>query len=129
MRTAVFFVSVWLCATVCSAASPFDGKWMGTFLRPAPAGNQNVTIDVQTDAGGKVTGTMTLQGVTGDVPIEWGFAKDDLMTYRIKVPGPNGAIVLFVYMGKVTGDAIEFGRRPDDLTVGALVKGTATRVK
>ena len=128
MRTAVVFVSVWLCAAVCSAASPFDGKWTGTFLRPAPAGDQNVTIELNTDAGGKVTGSMTLQGVTGDVPIEWGFVKDDVITYRVRVPGQNGS-VLFVYVGKVGGDAIEFGRRPDDLTVGLLVKGTARRVK
>ncbi len=128
MRTAALFVSVWLCATVCSAASPFDGKWSGTFLRPAPAGNQDVTIEVSTDAGGKVTGSMTLQGVTGSVPIEWGFVKDDLITYRVRVPGANG-MVLFVYMGKLNGDQIEFGRRPDDLTVGMLVKGTAKQVK
>ena len=128
MRTAVFGVCVWLCAAVCSAASPFDGTWKGTFLRPAPAGNQDVTITITTDPGGKVTGAMTLQGVTGDVPIEWGFVKDDLITYRVRVPGPNG-VVLFGYMGKLTGDEIDFGRRPDDLAVGLLVKGTATRVK
>jgi hypothetical protein len=127
MRTAIFGVCVWLCAAVCSAASPFDGKWTGTFLRPAPAGNQDVTITLITDAGGKVTGSMTLQGVTGDVPIEWGYVKDDLITYRIKAPGPNNAVVVFVYLGKLTGDQIDFGRRPDDLTIGLLVKGTAKR--
>ena len=128
MKSAVMCVAVWLCATVCSAASPFDGKWTGTFLRPAPAGDQNVTIEISTDAGGKVTGSMTLQGVTGDVPIDWGFVKDDIITYRVRVPGQNGT-VLFVYVGKIAGDAIDFGRRPDDLTVGLLVKGTAKRVK
>jgi len=129
VKTAVVFLSVFLCAAACSAASPFDGKWTGTFLRPAPAGDQNVTIELNTDAGGKVTGSMTLQGVTGDVPIEWGFVKDDLLTYRVKVPGPNGASILFVYVGRIAGDEIGFGRRPDDLTVGLLVKGTAKRVK
>ena len=128
MRTAAIGVCVWLLATACSAASPFDGKWTGVFLRPAPAGNQEVTITVTTDAGGKVTGSMTLQGVTGEVPIEWGFVKDDLITYRVRVPGANGA-VLFDYVGKLTGDDIDFGRRPDDLSVGLLVKGTAKRVK
>ena len=128
MRTAAIGVCVWLLAAVCSAASPFDGKWTGVFLRPAPAGNQEVTITVTTDAGGKVTGSMTLQGVTGEVPIEWGFVKDDLITYRVRVPGANG-VVLFDYLGKLTGDDIDFGRRPDDLSVGLLVKGTAKRVK
>jgi hypothetical protein len=126
MRTATFGICVWLCAAVCSAASPFDGKWMGTFIRPAPAGNQDVTITLSTDQGGKVAGSMMLQGVTGDVPIEWGYVKDDVITYRVKVPGQNG-VVMFVYLGKMNGDQIEFGRRPDDLTVGVLVKGTAKR--
>ncbi len=126
MRTATFGICVWLCAAVCSAASPFDGKWTGTFVRPAPAGNQDVTITLSTDQGGKVAGSMMLQGVTGDVPIEWGYVKDDVITYRVKVPGQNG-VVLFVYLGKMNGNQIEFGRRPDDLTVGVLVKGTAKR--
>ena len=117
MRTAIFVFCVWACATLCSAASPFDGKWAGTFIRPAPAGNQDVTITLNTDQGGN-----------GKVPIEWGYVKDDLITYRIKVPGQNGA-VLFVYLGKLSGDQVEFGRRPDDLTVGLLVKGTANRAK
>jgi hypothetical protein len=117
-----------LYGAVCSAASPFDGKWSGAFLRPAPAGNQDVTITLATDQGGKVTGTMMLQGVSGEVPIEWGFVKDDLITYRVRVPGQNG-VILFVYMGKIRGDEIDFGRRPDDLSFGLLVKGTAKRVK
>ena len=129
MRTALIAVGVWAFAVTCSAASPFDGKWTATFLRPAPAGNQDVTINVSTDQGGKVTGSMTLQGVTGEVPIEWGYVKDDVITFRVKVPGQNGATTLFVYLGKLTGDQIEFGRRPDDLSVGVLVKGTGTRAK
>ena len=126
MRTFVLGLCVLFCASVCSAASAFDGKWTGTFLRPAPAGNQDVTITLKTDDGGKVTGAMTLQGVTGEVPITWGYVKDDLITFRISVPGQNGA-VLFVYLGKANGNQIEFGRRPDDLTVGLLVKGTVTK--
>jgi hypothetical protein len=128
MKTAVFGLCLWLCAVVCSAASPFDGTWTGTFIRSAAAGNQDVTIRLNTDQGGKVTGSMTLQGVNGEVPIEWGYVKDDLITYRVRVPGQNG-VILFVYLGKLTGDQIEFGRRPDDLTVGLLVKGTAKRSK
>jgi hypothetical protein len=128
MKTASLGLCLWLCAATCSAASPFDGKWTGTFIRSAAAGNQDVTISLVTDQGGKVTGSMTLQGVNAEVPIEWGYVKDDLITYRVSVPGPNG-VVLFVYLGKLTGDQIEFGRRPDDLTVGLLVKGTAKRSK
>lgn len=128
MRAAFFAVCVCLSAVVCSAASPFDGKWAGTFIRPAPAGNQDVTISLNTDQGGKVTGSMTLQGVNSEVPIEWGYVKDDLITYRVKVPGQNG-VVLFVYMGKMNGDQIDLGRRPDDLTVGRLVKGAVKRAK
>ena len=127
MRAVAFAACLWLSASVCSAASPFDGKWTGPFLRPAPAGNQDVSITLTTDAGGKVAGSMTLQGVTGEVPIEWGFVKDDLITYRIRVLGQNG-VVLFVYVGKIRGDEIDFGRRPDDLAVGLLVKGTMKRV-
>ena len=128
MRTAIVVFGVWLCAVTCSASSAFDGKWTGTFMRPAPAGNQDVTISLSTDPGGKVTGSMTLQGVTGEIPIEWGYVKDDLITFRVRIPGQNGS-TLFVYMGKVTGDEIEFGRRPDDLSVGLLVKGSAKRSK
>jgi hypothetical protein len=128
MKTAVFGLCVGLCAVVCSAASPFDGEWRGTFIRSAAVGNQDVTIRLNTDQGGKVTGSMTLQGVNGEVPIEWGYVKDDLITYKVRVPGQNG-VVLFVYLGKLTGDQIEFGRRPDDLTVGLLVKGTMKRSK
>jgi hypothetical protein len=87
MRSIMFGVCAWLCAAACSAATPFDGKWTATVVRPAPAGSQDVTITLSTDQGGKVTGTMMLQGVTGEVPIEWGYVKDDLITYRIKVPG------------------------------------------
>ena len=100
----------------------------GDVHQAAPAGNQDVAITVNTDQGGKVTGSMTLQGVNGEVPIEWGYVKDDLITYRVKVPGQNG-VVLFVYLGKLSGDQIEFGRRPDDLTVGLLVKGTVKRAQ
>ena len=77
MRTVVLGACVWLCAAVCSAASPFDGKWAGPFLRPT-AGNQDVTITLTTDQGGKVTGTMTLQGVSGESKLSWGFVKVSL---------------------------------------------------
>ena len=51
------------------------------------------------------------------VKIEEGSLKnqDHLLTQHIEL------------RGKMNGDQIEFGRRPDDLTVGVLVKGTAKR--
>ena len=128
MKTAAFGICMWLCATVCSAASPFDGKWTGPFMRPAPAGNQDVTLTLTIDQGGRATGSATLQGVTGDIPIEWGYVKDDLIVVKIKAPFQQGTAV-FVYMGKLTGAQIEFGRRPEDLSVGLLVKGTLKRAK
>jgi hypothetical protein len=127
MRAVMFGLGFWLMAAMCSAESAFDGKWTGTFFRPT-GGNQDVTITIRTDQGGRVTGSMTLQGVDGEVPIQWGYVKDDLITYRVKVPGQAGTL-LFVYLGKVSGDQIDFGRRPEDLTVGLLVKGKATRMK
>ena len=128
MRTVALGVCVWLCAAVCSAASPFDGTWAGTFIRSAPAGNQDVTMTISTDQGGKVSGSMTLQGVTGEVPIEWGFVKDDLITYRVRVLGQCGGLLL-VHLPILR--AVQIGRAcgPDDLGVGLLVKGTAKRVK
>ena len=45
MKTATFGVCMWLCATVCSAASPFDGKWTGTFMRPAPLANADTPFE------------------------------------------------------------------------------------
>jgi hypothetical protein len=32
-------------------------------------------------------------------------------------------------MGRLSGEEIDFGRRPDDLSVGLLVKGTVKRSK
>jgi hypothetical protein len=34
-----------------------------------------------------------------------------------------------VYVGRITGDQIAFGRRPEDLKVGQLVEFTAKRAK
>ena len=128
MKATILAICVWLSAAICSAASPFDGTWKGPFMRPAPNGPQEVSITVTTDAGGKLTGTATLQGVEGSVPVEWGYVKDDLITFRIKAPFQQGT-AMFVYLGKMTGDQIEFGRRPEDLSLGLLVKGTMKKQK
>ena len=126
MKCVILGLALSLGATSCFAASPFDGKWTGVFNRPAPAGDQAVTISVATDEMGRVTGSMTLAGVPAEVPIDWGYVKDDLIVYKINAPGPAG-VTIFVYVGKLNNGAIEFGRRPEDLKVGLLVRGSAHR--
>ncbi|MEQ1607480.1 MAG: hypothetical protein ABL956_00670 [Hyphomonadaceae bacterium] len=127
MKAVMIGLALLLGAPACFAASPFDGKWTGVFNRPQPAGDQAVTISVTTDDMGRVSGVMTLAGVTGEVPIDWGYVKDDLIVYKITTVGPGGAMLTFVYMGKLANDAIEFGRRPEDLKVGLLVRGSVHR--
>lgn len=126
MKAVILGFALSLGATACLAASPFDGKWTGVFNRPPPTGDQAVTIQVNTDDMGRVTGAMTLAGVTGEVPIDWGYVKDDLIVYKITAAGPGGATP-FVYIGKLNNGAIEFGRRPEDLKIGLLVRGSAHR--
>lgn len=127
MKAMIIGLTLLLSAPACFAESPFDGKWTGVFNRPAPAGDQAVTISVATDDMGRVSGVMTLAGVASEVPIEWGYVKDDLIVYKITTNGPGGAQVPFVYLGKLNNGVIEFGRRPEDLKIGLLVKGSAHR--
>lgn len=127
MKAVLVGLTLLLGAPACFAASPFDGKWTGVFNRPQPAGDQHVTISLATDDMGRVTGVMTLAGVASEVLIEWGYVKDDLIVYKITTAGPGGVMLPFVYIGKMTDGAIEFGRRPEDLKVGLLVRGSAHR--
>jgi hypothetical protein len=113
-------------ASCIRADSTFDGKWTATVVRPAPAGNQTLVINLDTKEG-KVSGTVNIQDV-GDVPVDWGMAKGDLITFKIKMPF-NNMPTTFVYLGKIDGDTISFGRRPEDLTLGRLVEFTAQRSK
>lgn len=128
MKSVILGLALSLGAGSCFAASPFDGKWTGVFMRPAPAGDQAVTVTLATADDGKVTGAMTLAGVPAEVPIEWGYVKDDLIVYKVVAPGPAG-VAPFVYVGKLANGKIDFGRRPEDLKVGYLVKGVAERAK
>jgi hypothetical protein len=121
IRTFVLGVCVWLCAVVCSAASPFDGKWSAT------AGNEKLTITLTTGEGNKVTGMIALEG-GANTPIEWGFFKSDLIVFKV-MREFQGTPRPFVYIGKIEGDQIAFGRRPEDLSLGALREIAATRVK
>ena len=108
------------------ADTPFDGKWTANVVRPAPAGNQSLTITLNT-AEGKVTGSMLIQDA-GEAPIEWGMVKGDLITFKVKMPF-NNTMAVFVYLGRIEGDHISFGRRPEDLTMGRLVEFTANKAK
>jgi hypothetical protein len=104
----------------------FDGKWTAEVKRPAPNPTQNLTITLKTDAG-KVSGAIAGADPT-DSPIEWGFVKGDLITFKVKMNFQNAAQT-FVYVGRINGDKIEFGRRPENLTIGQLVEFTAQKAK
>ena len=126
MRMVICGVCLWLSVAVCSAAGPFDGKWTAHVMRPAPAGPQDLTITLTTNAG-KVTGSIAIQG-GGQSPIDWGMVKGDLIVFKLKMPFQDRTET-FVYLGKLEGDQIAFGRRPEDLTIRQLVESTATRGK
>jgi hypothetical protein len=108
------------------ADSSFDGKWNANVIRPAPAGPQTLGITLSTTEG-KVTGSMMIQDA-GESPIDWGIVKGDLITFKVKMPF-NNMPTTFVYIGRIDGDQISFGRRPEDLTQGRLVEFVAKRVK
>jgi hypothetical protein len=113
-------------ASLALADGPFDGKWTAEVVRPAPAGIQNLAITLNTKEG-KVTGSILIQG-GGESAIDWGIIKGDLITFKVKMPF-NDTTAIFVYLGKLDGDQIAFGRRPEDLTLGRLVEFTAKRAK
>jgi hypothetical protein len=127
MRSTLVLTAVMGLASTALADSGFDGKWAAEVVRPAPAGNQTLAITLRT-AEGRVSGSMIISGVPQESPIEWGIVKGDLITFRVKMPF-NNTPTPFVYLGKVDGDQIVFGRRPEDLTLGRLVEFTAKRAK
>jgi hypothetical protein len=57
-----------------------------------------------------------------------GIIKGDLITFKVKMPF-NKATATFVYIGRLDGDQIAFGRRPEDLTLGTLREFTAKKAK
>jgi hypothetical protein len=113
-------------AACAFADGPFEGKWTADVIRPAPAAAQKLGITLNITEG-KVTGNMMIQDAP-DSPIEWGIVKGDLITFKVKMPF-NNTTAIFVYIGKIDGDQISFGRRPEDLTQGRLVEFVAKRVK
>jgi hypothetical protein len=106
------------------ADSVFDGMWTAEVTRPAPLPKQNLTITLNTDKG-KVTGTIQIQG-GGESTIDWGITKGDLITFKVKLPF-NNVMTTFVHLGRIEGDKLLLGRRPEDLTQGVLVEFTAQR--
>jgi hypothetical protein len=119
MRVLVLGVCLWMSATVCSAQTPFDGQFKGQ------AGNESLTFTFSTDEG-KVTGMVSLDGGV-DTPVEWGFVKGDLIVFKV-MREFQGTPQPFVYMGKLEGNKIAFGRRPEDLRLGRLREFSATLV-
>ena len=126
MRALICGVCLGLLGAVCSAAGPFDGKWNAHVMRPAPAGPQDLIITLNS-GDGKVTGSLAIQG-GGESAIDWGMVKGDLIAFKVKMPFQDSTQT-FVYLGKVEGDRILFGRRPEDLTLVRLVEFTATKAK
>ena len=113
-------------ASIEAAQSAFDGKWTGEVVRPAPNPNQNLTITLKSD-NGKISGSI-IGADPGETPIDWGFIKGDLITFKTKMMVASTPQTM-VYVGRITGDQIAFGRRPENLTVGQLVEFTAKRAK
>ena len=121
MKTVVVGIGLWLCAAVCGAAGPFDGKWTAQV-----SDTEKLTFTFTTDAG-KVTGSVATEGAE-EAPIEWGMIKGDLITFKVKRVF-QGSPQPFVYLGRIEGDKIALGRRPENLTLGQLRELEATRVK
>ena len=136
LRTIVPSVVLLMAAASASAQAPaaapapppvpvsklFDGKWTGL------AGNENLTFTFEATKEGTVKGNVLGHAGVADAPIAWGYVKGDLIVFKANREF-QGQPRPFVYIGKVTGDEIAFGRRPDDLTLGQLREITAKRVK
>src|SRR5262245_42876847 len=126
MRMTICGVCLLVFVATGHRAGPFDGKWGAHVVRPAPAGPQDLTITLNTSEG-KATGSLAIQGGPEN-PIEWGMVKGDLLAFKVKMPFQNGTQT-FMYLGKLEGDRISFGRGHEDLTLGVLVEFSATRAK
>ena len=126
MRTCMLALCVVAAAGSAAAQAPFDGNWVAEVIRPAPAGNQQLTIELKTGED-KVSGSLTVQGAAAS-PITWGMIKGNLITFRVEHLGANTPLT-FNYLGELQGDRIMFGRRPEDLSVGRLVELVVMRAK
>jgi hypothetical protein len=66
------FVVVLALVTSLLAAGSSDGKWTARVVRPAPATPQDLTITLAADQGGKVTGSVAIQGGMTSLPFRMG---------------------------------------------------------
>jgi len=119
-------IVVFAFSAIASGQTPFDGKWTGEVIRPAPNPSQNLTISLKSE-NGKISGSI-VGADPGETPIDWGFIKGDLITFKTKMM-VGGNRETMVYVGRITGDQIAFGRRPENLSVGQLVEFTAKKSK
>lgn len=126
VKLGVFLIGLFGFAALAIGQSAFDGKWTAQVVRPAPNPTQNLTITLKSDSG-KVSGSI-VGADPGETPIEWGYIKGDLITFKVKMQVANTPQTM-VYIGKIAGDQIDFGRRPEDLKVGQLVEFAAKRSK
>jgi hypothetical protein len=124
MQAVIFASFLTAVAAVASAATPFDGKWIVHLTGPT-TDTLHLTFKSNED---KISGTMTINNGP-ELPIEWGMAKGDVLTFHVKQPFQGGTDQMFVYLGKLEGDHIAFGRRPVDLSLGRLREFTAERDK
>ena len=126
---------LWLCACFVviagfgaqvMAASPFDGTRSAHVVRQV--GDQDLTIVLTSDDAGRVTGSLVGQA-DAKLQIAWGFVKDDVIVFKVDVSVANDRVLPFVYVGRIEGEHVAFGRRPEDLSVGYLVEFTAQRAQ
>ena len=108
------------------AASPFDGTWSAHVVRQV--GHQDLTIVMTSDDAGRVTGSLAGQA-DAELEIAWCFVKGDVIVFSVDVSLANDRVLPFVYVGKIEGKQVAFGRRPEDLSVGYLVEFTAQRAQ
>jgi hypothetical protein len=126
-KFAGFLACMFAFVSAAAAQTAFDGRWTAEVVRPAPNPSQKLTITLKSADKGKVSGS--IRGADpGDTPIDWGFIKGDLITFKTKMTVAN-TLQTMVYVGRVTGDQIAFGRRPEDLSVGQLVEFTAKKAQ
>jgi hypothetical protein len=126
LKFMALFLLMFAFASVAGAQTPFDGRWTAEVVRPAPNPSQNLTIMLKSDSG-KISGS--IRGADpGETPIDWGFVKGDLITFKTKMTVAN-TLQTMVYVGRINGDQIAFGRRPEDLAVGQLVEFTAKKAQ
>ena len=125
MKAIVCALVLTLFSVVAWAATPFDGKWI---VHLTGATTDTLHLNLKSIDDQKISGTLQINDGP-ELPIEWGMAKGDVLTFHVKQPFQGGTTQTFVYLGKLDGHQIAFGRRPLDLSLGRLREFTAERDK